>query len=46
MLLKAYVKDPPIIANILMTSKQIFERDYDKYIHRIIKAKHDSGRKY
>lgn len=46
MLLKAFATNLPILLRLLITSKKTFERDYDKYAHRIAKAKADSDMKY
>ena len=40
-LLKAFVTNLPPLVELLMTSKKTFERDYDKYVHRILLAKKD-----
>lgn len=42
LLLKSLHKNLPPIFKLLITSKKTFERDYDKYINRIIKGKADN----
>lgn len=46
MLVKAFVKNLPPLIKLLITSKETFERDYDRYIYRLIKAKTDADLKY
>ncbi len=46
MLLKAFVTNLPPLLKLLITSKKTFERDYDKYVNRVIKAKHDADLKF
>ncbi len=46
MLVKSLHKNLPPIFKLLIQSKNIFERDYDKYINRMIKAKKDADLKY
>jgi len=46
MLLKSFVANVPILVRMLISSRNTFERDYDRYINRIIKAKHDADMKY
>lgn len=46
MLLKAFVTNLPPLIRALITSRATFERDYDKYVHRIIRAKHDADMKF
>lgn len=46
MLLKSFVTNFPILIKFLVTSKKTFERDFDKYTNRIIKAKVDKDLKY
>jgi len=46
MLIKAFVKHLPPLMKLLITSRQTFERDYDKYTHNILKAKCDSDLKF
>jgi len=46
MLLKAFVTNLPPLFKALVTSKKTFERDYDKYINRIMKAKNDADLKF
>jgi len=46
MLIKAFVKHLPPLMKLLITSKKTFERDYDKYTHKILKAKSDLELKF
>jgi hypothetical protein len=46
MLLKAFIANLPPLLELLITSRETFERDYDKYMHRIIKAKNDADLKF
>ena len=46
MLLKSFVTNLPHLIKPLIISRQTFERDYDKYMHRILKAKYDADLKY
>jgi hypothetical protein len=46
MLLKAFITNLPPLIRALITSRATFERDYDKYVNRIIKAKHDADMKF
>lgn len=46
MLLKSFVTNLPPLVKLLVTSSQAFERDYDKYVHRVLKAKKDADLKY
>lgn len=39
MYLRNLAKNVPIILNLLITSKSTFEKDFEKYINRIVKAK-------
>ena len=45
MLLKSFVRNIPILVKMLISSRNTFERDYDKYTNRITKAKHDASLK-
>lgn len=46
MLLKAFITNLPPLIRALITSRATFERDYDKYVNRIVKAKHDADMKF
>ena len=46
MLLKSFVTNLPPLVKLLITSRKTFERDYDKYVYRIIKAKNDADLKF
>jgi hypothetical protein len=46
MFLRIIVKNLPTLIKLLIISKPTFERDYDKYIFRIQKAKNDADIKY
>lgn len=46
MLAKAFIKNLPPLIKLLITSKKTFERDYDKFTHRILKAKNDADLKF
>lgn len=46
MLIKSLHKNLVPILKLLIISKKTFQRDYDKYVNRIIKAKEDADLKY
>jgi len=46
MLIKSLHKNLPPILKLLIQTKKIFERDYDKYVNRMIKANNDADLKY
>ncbi len=46
MLLKSFVRNLPSLIKLLIISKKTFERDYDKHIGKIMKAKEDADLKF
>ena len=46
MLIKSLAKNLPPLMKQLVTSKKTFERDYDKYIHKLLQAKNDADLKF
>jgi len=46
MLIKSLVVNLPCLMKFLITSKMTFEREYDKYIYKLLKAKNDADLKF
>lgn len=46
MLIKSISKNLPPLMKLLITSKKTFERDVDRYMHRLLKAQKDADIKY
>lgn len=46
MLIKSLVVNLPTLMKLLITSKKTLERDYDKYINKLLKAKNDADLKF
>jgi hypothetical protein len=46
MLLKSFITNLPPLIRALITSRATFERGYDRYVNRIVKAKHDADIKF
>lgn len=46
MLIKSIVKNFPPIMKLLIISRTTFERDFDKYMHRLLKAQNDADIKF
>lgn len=46
MLLKSFVTNLPPLVKLLISSRRTFEREYDKYMHRMIKARNDADLKF
>lgn len=46
MLIKSISKNLPSLMKLLITSKKTFERDVDRYMHRLLKAQKDADIKY
>ena len=46
MLVKSLVVNFPKLMKLLITSKATFERDYDRYINKLLRAKNDADLKF
>ncbi len=46
MLIKSISKNLPPLMKLLITSRKTFERDVDRYMHKLIKAQNDADMKY
>jgi len=45
-LIKSISKNLPPLMKLLITSRKTFERDIDRYMHKLLKAQNDAEMKY